>query len=307
MSQILVVAGPTASGKTGLAVRLAKEYGGEVISADSMQIYQYMNVASAKPTIDEMQGVPHHLLDFVSPFEPFSVADYVKLAKEKINEVISRGKLPIVAGGTGLYISSLVDNVEFAEEEPDPSVRIRLFAEAEEKGIEPLYQRLQEIDPEAAAAIHPNNHKRVIRALEIFETTGLTMTEQNARSKMTPSPFDPYMLALCPPREILYERINLRVDTMVDEGLFEEAKTLMDMGLNRDMQSMQGIGYKEAFDCLNGDMTQEECIEEIKRATRRYAKRQLTWFRRDARYRWVNPLEETDLLAAMEAFTWKNP
>jgi len=202
MSQILVVAGPTASGKTGLAVCLAKEYGGEVISADSMQIYQYMNVASAKPTIDEMQGVPHHLLDFVSPFEPFSVADYVKLAKEKINEVISRGKLPIVAGGTGLYISSLVDNVEFAEEEPDPSVRIRLFAEAEEKGIEPLYQRLQEIDPEAAAVIHPNNHKRVIRALEIFETTGLTMTEQNARSKMTPSPFDPYMLALCPPREV---------------------------------------------------------------------------------------------------------
>ncbi len=307
MSQILVVAGPTASGKTGLAVRLAKEYGGEVISADSMQIYQYMNVASAKPTIDEMQGVPHHLLDFVSPFEPFSVADYVKLAKEKINEVISRGKLPIVAGGTGLYISSLVDNVEFAEEEPDPSVRIRLFAEAEEKGIEPLYQRLQEIDPEAAAAIHPNNHKRVIRALEIFETTGLTMTEQNARSKMIPSPFDPYMLALCPPRELLYERINLRVDAMVDEGLFEEAKALMDMGLNRDMQSMQGIGYKEAFDCLNGDISKEECVEEIKRATRRYAKRQLTWFRRDARYRWINPLEESDLLAAMEAFTWKNP
>ncbi len=307
MSQILVVAGPTASGKTSLAVHLAKEYGGEVISADSMQIYQHMNIASAKPTTEEMQGVPHHLLDFVSPFEPFSVADYVKLAKEKINEILSRGKLPIVAGGTGLYITSLVDNIEFAEEVPDQTVRNRLFAELDEKGIEPLYQRLQEIDPEAAAAIHPNNHKRVIRALEIFETTGLTLTEQNARSKMTPPPFDSFMLALCPPREVLYERINQRVDAMVNEGLFEETKTLMEMGLARDMQSMQGIGYKEAFDYLNGEITQEECVEEIKRATRRYAKRQLTWFRRDTRYRWVDPMVETDLLAAMEAFTWKNP
>ncbi len=307
MSQILVVAGPTASGKTSLAVHLAKEYGGEVISADSMQIYQHMNIASAKPTTEEMQGVPHHLLDFVSPFESFSVADYVKLAKEKIGEILSRGKLPIVAGGTGLYITSLVDNIEFAEEEPDPSVRNRLFAELDEKGIEPLYKRLSELDPEAASNIHPNNHKRVIRALEIFETTGLTMTEQNARSKMTPPPFDSYMLALCPEREVLYERINQRVDMMEKEGLFEEAKQLQEMGLTRDMQSMQGIGYKEAFDYLNGDITKEECIEEIKRASRRYAKRQLTWFRRDARYHWVNPLVETDIVAAMEAFTWKNP
>ena len=307
MSQILVVAGPTASGKTSLAVRLAKEYGGEVISADSMQIYQHMNIASAKPTVDEMQGIPHHLLDFVSPFDSFSVADYVKLAKEKINEIISRGKLPIVAGGTGLYISSLVDNIEFAEEEPDPTVRNRLFAELAESGIEPLYERLRKIDPVAAENIHPNNHKRVIRALEIFETTGFTMTEQNARSKMTPPPFESYMLALSPDREVLYERINQRVDAMEKVGLFEEAKQLQAMGLTRDMQSMQGIGYKEAFDYLNGEITKEECIEEIKRATRRYAKRQLTWFRRDSRYNWVNPLAETDIIAAMEAFTWKNP
>lgn len=307
MSQILVVAGPTASGKTSLAVRLAKAYGGEVISADSMQIYQHMNIASAKPTEEEKQGIPHHLLDFISPFEPFSVADYVKLAREKIQEILSRGNLPIVAGGTGLYISSLVDNIEFAEEVPDPMVRNRLFEEAEKNGIEPLYARLQAIDPEAAAAIHPNNQKRVIRALEIYETTGLTMTEQNARSRMTPAPFSSFMLALCPPRELLYERINQRVDAMVDEGLFEEAKSLMEMGLTRDMQSMQGIGYKEAFDYLQGTLSKEDCIEEIKRATRRYAKRQLTWFRRDARYHWVNPQEETSMMAAMEAFTWKNP
>lgn len=307
MSQILVIAGPTASGKTGLAVRLAQTYDGEVISADSMQIYRYMNIASAKPTEEEMQGVPHHLLDFVSPFEPFSVADYVTFAREKIQEILKRGKLPILAGGTGLYISSVVDNVSFAEETPDKTVRERLFAEAEAVGMEVLYDRLRGIDPEAAEKIHPNNKKRVIRALEIFETTGLTLTEQNARSKMTPPPFTPFMLALCPPREVLYERINKRVDEMAEAGLFEEARDLMAMGLTKEMQSMQGIGYKEAFDHLSGKTTCEECLEEIKKATRHYAKRQLTWFRRDARYHWVNPLEENDITTAMEAFTWKNP
>lgn len=306
MSQILVVAGPTASGKTSLAVRLAQEYGGEVISADSMQIYQHMNIASAKPTTEEMEGIPHHLLDFVSPFDPFSVADYVKLAKEKIEDILSRGKLPIVAGGTGLYISSLVDNIEFTDEARDPKIREELIARCEKEGIEPLYARLKEIDPEAAAAIHPNNHKRVIRALEIFETTGITLTEQNERSRKNPPDFSSYMLALCPPRDVLYERIHQRVDIMVEQGLFDEAKALQEMGLTRDMQSMQGIGYKEAFDFLNGILSQEECITEIKKATRHYAKRQLTWFRRDARYHWVNPLDESDVKAAMEGFVWKN-
>lgn len=307
MSQILVVAGPTASGKTSLAVRLAKQYGGEVISADSMQIYQHMNIASAKPTKEEMEGVPHHLLDFVSPFSPFSVADYVKLARIKIDEILSRGNLPIVCGGTGLYISSLVDNIEFTETETDFSVRNRLTQEAEEKGIDPLYERLKSIDPEAAAKIHPNNQKRVIRALEIFETTGLTLSEQNARSRLNPPPFTAYMLALCPPREVLYQRIDMRVDVMEKTGLFEEAKALKDMGLTREMQSMQGIGYKEAFDYLAGKVSREECLEEIKKATRHYAKRQLTWFRRDKRYIWVDPSDIQKVTTAMEAFTWKNP
>ncbi|MBQ2695964.1 MAG: tRNA (adenosine(37)-N6)-dimethylallyltransferase MiaA [Clostridia bacterium] len=307
MSQILVVAGPTASGKTGLAIRLAKEYGGEVISADSMQIYQHMNIASAKPTVEEMEGIPHHLLDFVSPFSPFSVADYVKLAKEKIEEITKRGNLPILCGGTGLYISSLVDNIEFTEAETDFSVRNRLIQEAEEKGIVPLYERLQGIDPEAAEKIHPNNQKRVIRALEIFETTGLTLSQQNARSRLNPPSFTAYMLALCPPREVLYQRIDMRVDAMERQGLFEETKALQAMGLQRDMQSMQGIGYKEAFDYLAGKVSREECLEEIKKATRHYAKRQLTWFRRDKRYIWVDPTDEKNVTTAMEAFTWKNP
>ncbi len=306
MSQIIVVAGPTASGKTAAAVALAKQFDGEVISADSMQIYRHMDIASAKPTREEMQGIPHHLLDFVSPFAPFSVADYVKLAREKIAEIEARGKLPIVAGGTGLYISSLVDNIQFTEEKSDSGVRERLMMEAEEKGIEALYEKLSAIDPEAAKNIHPNNKKRVIRALELFETTGLTLTEQNKRSRQTPPPFEAFMLALSPIRERLYERIERRVDQMAEQGLFEETKRLMDMGLTKEMQSMQGIGYKEAFDYLLGDVSREECLEEIKKATRHYAKRQLTWFRRDDRYHWVNPEEEGSLRAALEEFTWKS-
>ena len=307
MSQIMVVAGPTASGKTGLAVRLAQQYNGEVVSADSMQIYQHMNIASAKPTVQEMQGIPHHLIDFVSPFQPFSVAEWVKEAKAVIAEILSRGKLPIVAGGTGLYISSLVDNIEFTEASPDPSVRERLFKEVEELGIMPLYERLQTIDPEAAANIHPNNTKRVVRALELFETTGLTLTQQNERSRRTPSPFSPFMIALCPERELLYQRIGERVDAMVAEGLFVEAESLKAMGLTKDMQSMQGIGYKEVFDYSEGLISRETCIETIKTATRHYAKRQLTWFRRDVRYRWIDPTKEEEISAVLEEFTWKNP
>jgi len=301
MNQIVVVAGPTASGKTSFAISLARQFDGEIISADSMQIYRGMDIASAKPTPEELAAAPHHMIDIISPFEPFSVADYVKRAKVCIESVLSRGKLPIVAGGTGLYISSLVDNVEFAEEKTDTAVRERLFREAEASGIEPLYQRLCDLDPKAAEKIHPNNQKRVIRALEIYETTGLTLSEQNARSKQNPSPFAPFMIALAPEREVLYERINLRVDAMAEQGLFEEAAALAAQGLTRDMQSMQGIGYKEVFSYMEGKTTKEECLEEIKQATRRYAKRQLTWFRRDVRYRWVDSVNAAALQAVTEA------
>ncbi len=300
MNQIVVVAGPTASGKTSFAISLARRFDGEIISADSMQIYRGMDIASAKPTQEELAAAPHHMIDIISPFEPFSVAEYVKRAKACIESVLSRGKLPIVAGGTGLYISSLVDNVEFAEEKTDTAVRERLLQEAEASGIEPLYQRLCDLDPQAAEKIHPNNQKRVIRALEIYETTGLTLSEQNARSKQNPSPFAPFMIALSPAREVLYERINLRVDAMAEQGLFEEAAALAAQGLTRDMQSMQGIGYKEVFSYMEGKTTKEECLEEIKQATRRYAKRQLTWFRRDARYRWVDSVDAAALQAVTE-------
>ncbi len=305
MKQIMVVAGPTASGKTGLAIRLAKQYGGEVISADSIQIYKELNIASAKPTAEEMEGVPHHLLDFVAPFDTFSVADYVKRAKECIDDILSRGKLPIIAGGTGLYISSLVDNIQFAEETPDASVRQRLWAQVETEGIEPVYARLCAIDPEAARAIHPNNTKRVIRALEIFETTGMTMTEQNKRSREIPSPYDAFMILLSPPRDLLYGRIDLRVDQMVEQGLFEEAAHLKEIGLTKEMQSMQGIGYKEVFDYFDGLCTKEECIDAIKQATRHYAKRQLTWFRRDARYHVLDPFDANAEKTVLEEFIWK--
>lgn len=305
MNQILVVAGPTASGKTDLAVRLAKHYNGEVVSADSIQIYKELDIASAKPKPEEMQGIPHHLLDFLSPFEKFSVADYVRRARECIDEILMRGKLPIIAGGTGLYITSLIDNIEFSEVKTDEALRRRLQQEADEKGIEVMYHRLRELDPQAAEKIHPNNKKRVIRALEIYETTGMTLTEQNRRSRCNPSPYMPFMAALCPPREVLYQKIEQRVDKMASDGLFEEAARLRDMGLTKEMQSMQGIGYKEAFDCLEGLISREECLDEIKKATRRYAKRQLTWFRRDERYLWLNPLEYNAYETVLEAFKWE--
>jgi len=301
----MVVAGPTASGKTGLAVRLAKQYNGEVISADSIQIYKELNIASAKPTVEEMQGVPHHMLDFVSPFDSFSVADYVKMAREIIDDITSRGRLPIIAGGTGLYISSLVDHIEFADAAPDVTVRERLFEAVKTQGTEALYDRLKSVDPEAAKNIHPNNTKRLVRALEIYETTGMTLTEQNEKSRQNPSPYDAFMLLLCPPRELLYERINKRVDAMVEEGLFTEAKELRERGLTCEHQSMQGIGYKEVFAYLDGTMSREDCITSIKTATRHYAKRQLTWFRRDARYHVVNPLDADAVESVMEGFTWK--
>ncbi len=300
MHKIIVVAGPTASGKTSFAIELAKRFAGEIVSADSMQIYKELNIASAKPTKEEQEGIPHHMMDFLSPFASYSVADYVKQAKECMFDILSRKKTPILAGGTGLYISSLVDNITFTEEPQNPEVRARLYKEVEKEGIEALYNRLLQIDEAAAKNMHPNNIKRVVRALEIYETTGLTLTEQNARSKETPSPFTPYMILLNPPREILYERINQRVDDMVERGLFSETEHLKALGLTKEMQSMQGIGYKEAFDYLEGLSAREECLEEIKQASRRYAKRQLTWFRRDCRYHEVNSVDQTAVECAME-------
>ena len=290
MNKVLVIAGPTATGKTAVSVKLAKEFSGEVISCDSVQIYKHLNIGSAKPTKEEMEGVPHHMMDFLDPFENFSVADFCALAKEKIDDILKRGKLPILAGGTGLYISSLVDNISFAENERENTVREELYAELEKIGPLAMHEKLSEIDPEAANEIHPNNVKRVIRAIEIYMQTGKTRTEQNKESKKEKSPYDFILCGLNCERELLYERINKRVDIMEDAGLFKEVEELLKMGLSESNQSMQGIGYKEILPYFKSEITKEECLELIKKNSRNYAKRQLTWFKR-GNYEWFDCLD----------------
>lgn len=283
---VLAVAGPTASGKTSLGVALAREYDGEVISADSMQIYKGMDIASAKPTAEEMQGIPHHLIDFLDRGVSFSAADYVKLAKEKIGDILSRGKLPIIVGGTGLYINSLLDNVKFSEGGSDEAYRAELYGFAEEKGNEALHSRLAEIDPDAAESIHPNNLVRVIRALEVYHVTGRKFSELKAESRLEESPYDSLIIGLdYADRQVLYDRINLRVDEMVKAGLVEEARALwQESGMKT---AANAIGFKELIPYFENTMTLDECIGKIKQETRRYAKRQLTWFRKNERIRWI--------------------
>ena len=294
-TKIIVIGGPTATGKTKLSVELAKKFNGEIVSSDSVQIYKKLNIGSAKPTKEEMSGITHHLIDILEPTETFSVYDFTELAKAAINDISSRGKLPIVVGGTGLYISSLVDNVSFAEGESDLSLRKKLNDEAEKTGADAMHLKLAQIDPEAAEKIHPNNIKRVIRALEIYYSTGKTMTEHNSVSKLIESPYDAKMYALTTDREIIYSRIDTRVDVMVKEGLIEEVSSLLASGVTRDMQSMQGIGYKEIVSYLEGEISKEEAIDAVKQNSRRYAKRQLTWFRRDERYTWLDINEKIDV------------
>lgn len=290
MMKIAVIAGPTASGKTALAVELAKRFGGEVVCADSMQIYKGMDIATAKPTASEMQGVPHHLVDFLDAGEAFSVADYVGLAHNAVAEVHSRGNLPIICGGTGLYISSLIENISFSDGDSDESVREELKKLAQEKGGGYLLEILREFDPATAERLHENNLSRIIRAIEIYKTTGRTMSEQIAESKLSGSPYDVCMICLdYKNREVLYERIGLRVDKMLEMGLLEEAeRVLRDPNLKT---SRQAIGYKELAPYFAGETDLESCIQSLKRSTRRYAKRQLTWFRRCDGVNWVYPDE----------------
>lgn len=292
MKKVIVIAGPTATGKTALSVRLAKELGTEVISADSVQIYRKLNIGSAKPTAEEMQGISHHMMDILEPEASFSVADFCAIAKDTVDAIHQKGKIPIIAGGTGLYISSFMNNISFAEEKTENTIRDALYRQLEQIGAEAMHQKLSAIDPVAAKSIHPHNTKRVIRAIEIFETTGKTMTEQNRESKLVPSPYAFILVGLNCERELLYERINRRVDMMVEQGLFQEVQALLEQGVSKDAQSMQGIGYKEAVQYLCGEISKEESIEAIKQNSRRYAKRQLTWFKREP-YRWFDCLEES--------------
>ena len=296
---LIVVAGPTASGKTGLAIDIANYVGGEIVSADSMQIYKYMNIGSAKPTQKERAKAVHHMIDFLEPDAEFSVADYTEMAHKVIADIYERGKIPIMAGGTGLYINSVVNDVTFGEMDTDYELRESLHKTAEEKGSEYLLHMLSEFDEVSAKRLHPNNLRRIIRAIEFYKITGKPISEHQEETKKTESRYNPRMLCVNCDREELYDRINRRVDMMMDEGLLDEVKRLMDMGYTKDLNSMQGIGYKEVMDYFDGKASLEETVEIIKQSSRRYAKRQLTWFRRDERIHYVsseNPFEEAKLL-----------
>ena len=284
--KVIFVVGPTASGKTGLGIELAKEFGGEIISADSMQLYKGIHVASAAPDENEKQGIPHHLLEFLELDEQFSVAEYVLKARKLIDEIHSRGKLPIVVGGTGLYISALLDNTEFSEEKTDFALREKLEAEFEDLGAEKMLERLAEFDPESAARLHPSDKRRIIRCFEVYEATGKTLTEQNELSHLNERDFDALVIGLSfADRQKLYDRINLRVDIMLRKGLLEEARKTFEMADGKG--AFQAIGHKELYGYFEGKCTLEEATELLKQQTRRYAKRQLTWFRRDERINWI--------------------
>lgn len=290
---LVVVAGPTASGKTAAAIHICQKFDGEVVSADSMQIYQYLSVGTAKPDEEEKAGIPHHLMDFLEPSQPFSVAEYVQLAKKAIADIHSRGKLPVLVGGTGLYIDSLISNIQFSQSDNDPKLREQLHRYAEQHGNEALWQLLEVKDPQAAADIHPNNVGRVVRAIEMIETTGKTKTEQLEESRREASPYHVLYLALnYRNRQTLYDRINLRVHRMMEQGLEQEARWLLEHGYAPT--AAQAIGYKELFGYLNGEETLEQAVEKIQQGSRRYAKRQLTWFRRNEAVQWLYPDDFAD-------------
>ncbi|MBQ7573828.1 MAG: tRNA (adenosine(37)-N6)-dimethylallyltransferase MiaA [Clostridia bacterium] len=289
---IIVVLGPTASGKTALAIDIALSFDGEIVSADSMQIYKHMDIGTAKPTHEERAKAPHHLIDFVSPTDSYSVADYCADAHGVIKDITERGKLPVMCGGTGLYINSVINDVTFTEMKADMKLRAELFEIAKEQGGEKLIEMLAEFDPTSAKTLHPNNIKRIIRAIEFYKLCGVPISEHNEETKNIESRYLPLMFMIDYDREVLYERINKRVDIMIDMGLIDEVKSLMDMGCNKQMQSMQGIGYKEIIEYLDSKCSLEEAISKIKQASRNYAKRQLTWFRRDDRIIHLNPYED---------------
>ena len=292
--KLIVITGPTAAGKTELSIKLAKKLDGEIISADSMQVYKGMDIGTAKIRPSEMQGIPHHLIDVFEPEHGMNVAEFKSLAKSAIEDIHSRGKLPILVGGTGFYIQAVLYDTELEEEEEnDYRKELNALAETPE-GCEKLYNMLKEEDPEAAEKIHPNNIKRVIRAIEFKYNTGMKISEHNVTEKQKESPYDFTYFVLTMNRDKLYERIDKRVDIMLQEGLVDEAKELMDRGLTEDHISMQAIGYKEIYQYLAGRMSLEEAVELLKKNTRHFAKRQLTWFRHERTVTWIDKDEFKD-------------
>ena len=285
---LIILTGPTAVGKTKASIELAKALNGEIISADSMQIYKYMDIGSAKIRPEEMQDVKHHLIDVLEPDEEFHVVRFQEMAKKAMEEIHAKGKVPIVVGGTGFYIQALLYDIDFTDSQEDNSYRMELEQIAQKQGVEYLHAMLREVDEEAANTIHANNIKRVIRALEFYQQTGTKISEHNEQERAKESPYDYCYFVLNDDRARLYERINIRIDEMLSEGLVEEVRALKEKGYNKSMVSMQGLGYKEILDYLNGECTLEEAIYILKRDTRHFAKRQLTWFRREKDVIWID-------------------
>ena len=292
--RILAVVGPTASGKTALAVELALRFNGEVISADSMQIYKGMSIATAKPDENEMKGIRHHLIDFLEPTETFSVSDFVNLADRTAKDILSREKLPVLCGGTGLYIRSFVENIQFTEEKSDPALREELNRRYKNEGGEKLIEELSEFDPETAQKLHPSQSKRIVRAIEIYRLSGITMSEAVRRSRSVPSPYDFTIICITyADRQKLYDRIDRRVDMMLEKGLIEEAKAFYRSAAG--CTACAAIGYKELKPYLDGNCFLEEAVQRLKQETRHYAKRQLTWFRKDNNINWIEADKTADI------------
>lgn len=303
-AKIAVICGPTATGKTRLSVSLAEELGGEIVSADSMQVYRGMDIGTAKATVSERRGIPHHMIDIIEPDEDYSVSRYVEDASRCIDDILSRGKLPIVTGGTNLYIDSLISGAGFAEAAADRRLRQSLADEYDERGGEELLQRLRSVDPERAEKLHPSDRRRIIRALEVFLLTGETITEHDRKTKELPPRYDAAKLALCcSDRATVYSRIDRRVDEMLERGLLNEVRALLDKGLPPECTAMQAIGYKESAAALRGEITVAQAAELIKLGSRRYAKRQLTWLRRDAGLKWIYVDSEGDFAEARRIST----
>ena len=285
--KVIVICGPTASGKTALSIELAKKINGEIVSCDSMQIYKEMDIGTAKPTKEEMQEIPHYMINTIFPNERYSVADYKKDAKKAIREIIKKGKVPIIVGGTGLYVDSLIYEIEYPDIKFDEKYRQELEEQVRKDGLEKLYNKAKKIDPEAMLKISSNDKKRILRVLEIYKATGKTKTEQERKSREKEPEFDYLVYGLNMPREKLYERINLRVDIMIKQGLIKEVEEIYKK-YNEFPTAMQGLGYKEVVEYLEGHLTKEEMIEKIKQETRRYAKRQKTWFRKNKQTIWLD-------------------
>ena len=285
--KVIVICGPTASGKTALSIELAKKINGEIVSCDSMQIYKEMDIGTAKPTKEEMQEIPHYMINTIFPNERYSVADYKKDAKKAIREIIKKGKVPIIVGGTGLYVDSLIYEIEYPDIKFDEKYRQELEEQVRKDGLEKLYNKAKKIDPEAMLKISSNDKKRILRVLEIYKATGKTKTEQERKSREKEPEFDYLVYGLNMPREKLYERINLRVDIMIKQGLIKEVEEIYKK-YNEFPTAMKGLGYKEVVEYLEGHLTKEEMIEKIKQETRRYAKRQMTWFRKNKQTIWLD-------------------